>query len=200
MMDYSILLSVSETLKELFIQNKPPQGINLDPSSIIFDSPADIKEDNTSKLLIYLHKVLENADLVNAPVERDRQISTTVRIPRKPPQPVDLHYLIVPYGNDRPAEIIMIEWVLGVLYDNSIIDPKYYQDALKVSGNNGHEIKVIQTPLSMNDLNELWSLFSHTDFKLSLSYMVTPIFLPTTMEYEAYRVKQTEVTVEEKPR
>jgi hypothetical protein len=198
--NYSILLSVSETLKELFVKNHPPSVIPLDPSSIVFDSPADIEGNNTSKLLIYLHQVSENADLVNAPVEMSRQISTTVSIRRKPPQPVDLHYLIVPYGMDRAAEIIMIQWVLDVLYDNSIIDPTYYQGALKVSDNNGNQIKVIQTPLSMNNLNDLWSLFSHTDFKLSLSYMVTPIFLPTIKEYEAHRVIQTEVTMVEKLR
>ncbi len=195
---YSILLGVSETLKALFIQNKSPLEIN--SPSILFDSPADIKEDNTSKLLIYLHHVSENVDLVNAAVDMGRQISFKVDIPKKPPQPVDLHYLIVPYGMDRPAEIIMIEWVLDVLYDNSIIDPKYYQDALKESDNNGNQIKVLQTPLSMNELNDLWSLFSRTDFKLSLSYRVTPIFLPTMKEYKAHRVRQTELTVGEKPR
>jgi len=196
MNNYSILLSVSETLKSLF--SKPPPEINLEPSSIIFDSPADIKEDNTSKLLIYLYKTSENADLINAPVDIDRPMNAKVWIPRKPPQPIDLHYLIVPYGHDRAAEIIMIEWVLDTFYDNSIIDPKNYQGALNGSDNNG--IKIIQTPLSMDELNKLWSLFSHKEFKLSLSYMVTPIFLPTTKTYEAHRVIQTELTVEEMAR
>lgn len=198
--NYSILFSVSQTLKELLSQNKPPPESKLDSSFIIFDSPAEMKEESSSKLLIYLHHVSKNADLANAPVDMGRQISFQVDIPKKPPQPVDLHYLIVPYGNDRDAEIIMIEWVLDVFYDNSIIDPTYYQGILQTTANNGNDIKLIHSPLSMNELNDLWSLFSHTDFKLSLSYMVTPIFLPTQAQYQAYRVIQTELRLGEKPR
>lgn len=193
MTDYSIMVSVSETLKYLFTKNNPPPSVHLDQSSISFDSPADIHDDNLPKLLIYLYKVSENSSLINAPVDMGKQITFKVEIPLKPPQPVDLHYLMIPYGKDRLAEMIMVEWILDTLYDNSIIDPKYYQGALK---NNKDEIKIIQMPLSTNEIYNVWSLFTNKEFKLSLSYMVTPVLLPTFKKEEYYRIVETAISVE----
>jgi hypothetical protein len=137
------------------------------PDSIIFDSPADIESGKTPKLSIFLYQIVENSLLRNAecePVGIDKM--------RYPPLIIDLHFLFTPYANNRVTEFIIFEKVMQILFDHPVLS------SLKRNGN--EEIRIVPNNISFEDLNKLWERFPNKSFKLSTSYILTPVKIPSS--------------------
>ena len=165
----AILRDVGESVKELLHQKISQLS---DENSILFDSPGDIEDTTTPKLSMFLYQIVENSHLRNVehkPIGID-QI-------RNPPLALDLYYIFTPFANNRETEIIILERIMQILYDNAVIKDEMLTVSLKESGND--KIRIIPNNLSFEELNKLWERFPNKDFKLSVSYIFTPIKIPS---------------------
>ncbi len=165
----AILRDVGESVKELLHQKISQLS---DENSILFDSPGDIEDTTTPKLSMFLYQIVENSHLRNVehkPIGID-QI-------RYPPLALDLYYIFTPFANNRETEIIILERIMQILYDNAVIKDEMLTVSLKESGND--KIRIIPNNLSFEELNKLWERFPNKDFKLSVSYIFTPIKIPS---------------------
>lgn len=110
-----------------------------------------------------------------------------------PPVIVDLYYLIVPYSSGGPPadiarenEQMILTAIIRTLYDNSVVSGPQLADSLIETGNT--ELKVIPNELSLDQMNNLWSMLRNASYRVCLSYLVTPLKIPSTRIIDMTRV------------
>jgi hypothetical protein len=175
--EFTIIRDVGKSLKELLEANIPTLNNN-----ISFNSPADVQTPGGNQRLLsfFLYQVAENVHMRN----RNLEASGPERMVY-PPVILDFYYLLTPYAKERDDEFDVLEKVVRTLHDNAILRGSKLKGMLLESGN--EELRIVPNPLSLEDLNHLWSTFSKP-FKTSLAYLVTPVRIPSTRELEARRV------------
>lgn len=179
--EYTALADVGETLKKLLWE-----GIRADPiarsileseEQITFSSPEEVEADK--RLSLFLYHVTENAYLKNEELQLVN--STTLKYP---PLALNLFYLITPYTQKRENDQILLGKVMQILHAYSILRGSVLQGSLA-----GEELRVLFNPLSIDELNKLWSIIARAKpFRLSLSYEVTPVRIESIREREVKRV------------
>jgi len=185
MSDFTVIGDIGETLKKL-LEDDPWTGISPTPE-ITFKSPKEIKDDggSTNKVSIFLYQILENPYLKN---EEPQRIDDTHL--QSPPLSLDLLYLVTPYSDDKTQEKYILGKVMQIFFDNAVLTGTVLQGAL--SGTD-EEIKLIFNPISLDDLNKIWSAFQEVAYRLSVSYLVTPIRIDSTREIGMQRVVSKEM-------
>lgn len=183
---FTVLRDVGDTLKILLKENISELS---DEGSILFDSPADIVQPVTSaKLSIFLYQIAGNSHLRNAEPET---IGTNQM--EYPPLAVDLFYIFTPYAQNRETEFIILEKIMQIFHNNSVLKEQMLQGSLNASGNN--EIRVVLNALTLEELNKLWGMFPNKAFKLPLSYMLTPVKIPSEKAKEFTRVIEKDINL-----
>ena len=184
MSDFIVIGDIGETLKKL-LEDDPWLGISPKPE-IIFKSPKEIKDDggSTNKVSIFLYQILENPYLKNEELQR---IDDTHLQP--PPLSLDLIYLVTPYSEEKTQEKIILGKVMQIFHDNAILIGTVLQGDL--SGTD-EEIKLLFNPISLDDLTKIWSAFQEVAYRLSVSYMVTPVRIDSTRGINIQRVVSKE--------
>jgi Pvc16 N-terminal domain len=142
---------------------------------ILMDSPGELEPIPDTGLSLFLYKLSENPPLKNQDFVQDRY-ANPVRF-RNPPLALDLFYLIIPFGNSESRQILL-EKVMQLFHDFPILDKSLLSDDLVNSGN--HELKILLNEITIDDLNKIWSLFPNKSYRLSISYMVTPLMIPSS--------------------
>ncbi|GMT48027.1 MAG: hypothetical protein IEMM0007_1593 [bacterium] len=185
MSDFTVIGDIGETLKKL-LEDDPWTGISPTPE-ITFKSPNEVRDDggSTNKVSIFLYQILENPYLKN---EEPKRIDDTHL--QLPPQFLDLLYLVTPYSNDKTQEKIIMGKVMQIFFDNAVLTGTALQGAL--SGTD-EEIKLFFNPISLDDLTKIWSAFQEVAYRLSISYMVTPIRIDSTRQMGMRRVVSKEM-------
>lgn len=185
MSDFTVIGDVGETLKKL-LEDDPWTGISPTPE-ITFKSPKEIRDDggSTNKVSVFLYQILENPYLRN---EEPQRIDDTHL--QSPPQFLDLLYLVTPYSDDKTQEKIIMGKVMQIFFDNAVLTGTVLQGAL--SGTD-EEIKLFFNPISLDDLTKIWSAFQEVAYRLSISYMVTPIRIDSTRQVGMRRVVSKEM-------
>jgi len=179
--DVTILNDVSETLKTI-IENNITE---LPPNSVVFDSPSDIQKTNKSGLSLFLYQISENPDLKNQEL-----INVNPKQLRSPPLALDLFYLLTPYAQTRQTEQIIMSKLVRTFYDYSIIHDSLLRNSLRETEN--HELHVTLNNIPLDQLNNLWGTFHETPYKLSVSYLITPVLIPSNKVAETTRVLSKE--------
>jgi len=175
--DLTVINDVSETLKML-VENSISE---LPPNSVVFDSPGDIQKTNKSGLSLFLYQISENADLKNQDV-----VDIGSNQIQSPPLALDLHYLLTPYAQTRQTEQIIMSKLVRTFHDNSIVNDSLLRNSLREVGNK--ELHIIFNTVPLEQLNNLWGTFHETPYKLSVSYLVTPILISSDRIAETTRV------------
>lgn len=185
MSDFTVIGDVGETLKKL-LEDDPWTGIMPKPE-ITFKSPKEIEEagGNTNKVSVFLYQIHENPYLKNE--EPLRIDDANLRIP---PLVLDLLYLVTPYSDDKTQEKYFLGKVMQIFYDNAVLSGTALQGTLSGSD---EEIKLLLNTLSLDDLTKIWSAFQNVGYRLSLSYLVTPIKIDSTREPGVRRVVSKEM-------
>ena len=164
----AILKDIGDSLKALLQDNIP----ELKPvNSIVFDSPAEIEPTGNPMLSVFLYQIIENGYLRNTssePVDTDKM--------RYPPLILDLHFIFTPYAKVKETELIIIEKLMQVLYDNSVLRGDMLKGGLIDAGN--REIRVVNN-VKFDEINKLWERFPNKPFKLSASYILSPVRVPS---------------------
>jgi hypothetical protein len=178
----TLIRDVTDSLKNL-IQNKIAE------LNVILDSPGDIAAPSTQdELSLFLYQVSKNLFLNNQDV-----IQNGPNKLQSPPLALDLFYLLTPYAKDREAEQIILAELLRLFYDNAILSGTLLGDRLLESGNT--ELKVILDTIGLDQLNLLWGMFPNKPYRIGLSYIITPLMIPSTCETETQRVIKEQINI-----
>ncbi len=179
------LRDVGETVKSLLGKNIPELS---GEEAISFDSPADIQVSGSARLSIFLYSVVESSHLRNIEPEPSGADRITY-----PPFTVDLFYLFTPYAQTRDAELIILEKLMQLLHDNPVLRDDMLKGNLKKSGNT--EIRIVPHSITFEELNKLWERFPNKSYKLSFTYMFTPVRIPSERTRPVSRVQQKRIDV-----
>lgn len=122
---------------------------------------------------LFLYKVQQNPFFINADWQVKRDEPTKIS---PPPLSVNLFYLMTACAqNDSETGNVPAHDILGeamrVFYENSIVSKKYLVDGLKETT---EQIKIIQSPLDMDELGRVWSTFSQP-LRLSVLYEISVV-------------------------
>ncbi len=190
MSEYTAIADVGDTLITLLRDNMS----DLIPvDSIVLLSPADVEGQQNIRLTLFLYSVVENPYLKNQALQNPNPTELLY-----PPVSLDLYYLVTAYAStqivDRTQQTLEEHRILGrairILYDNAILSGTILQGAL--AGTN-EELRIILNPISLEDLNKLWSVFPNQNYRTSVSYTVTPVKIDSTRSMTVQRVTSKEM-------
>jgi hypothetical protein len=174
----SLIFSVSNTLRNML-----SEFLKIREEDIVLDSPGELEPIPDDGLCLFLYKLSENPSLKNQDLVQEGHVNP-VKL-RNPPLALDLFYLIIPFGKSESRQIIL-EKVMQLFHDYPILDKTLLSDDLVNSGN--HELKILLDEITIDDLNKIWSLFPNRPYRLSISYMITPLMIPSSIERAISRV------------
>jgi hypothetical protein len=188
MSSFTAIADIGETLKKM-LEDDPWTGISPRPE-ITLKSPKELQEGqeeggNPNKVSLFLFRILENEHLKNE--ELQRVDNTTLRFP---PFSMDLEYLVTPYSDDKTQEKIILGKVLEIFQDNTILKGTLLQGNLAGSD---EEIKLLFNPISLDDMTKMWSSFQDVGYRLSASYLVTPVRIDSIRAVNVQRVASKEM-------
>lgn len=151
--------------------------------SVYIGLPKDIHDQKAS---LFLFNVMPNRDLRN--VEHFRQPSGGVPPsgPARPVNalPVDLRYLISvarDTADARDAEPESLQ-TLGAIMLALHLDPVLQVDPIvdrKAAGQ--QTVRITPEPYSIEELNRIWGMFPDDDYRTSVVYLASPVFLEDTL-------------------
>lgn len=195
MSNYTVIGSVSETLKQLlwaqFQADTQITSVIRDEQSISLEPPFKfLKEsDDTSQkcLSIYLYRVLENGDMKNRPLDLREKNRLEY-----PPLSLNLFYLITPLTGEIATDQLLLGRSMQILYDNAILKGSSLQGVL---ADTTEELRVILNPISIEDITRIWSGFMRP-YRLSVSYEVKIVYIDSERQKgtEQIQRKQLEFT------
>ncbi|MFZ3167955.1 MAG: DUF4255 domain-containing protein [Candidatus Methanoperedens sp.] len=182
MSDFRVIGDIGETLRGLLDDDEKWEGIEK-PIVKFIKSPKEIT-DESPRIYLFLYQIVENIFLKN---EEMRRIDDSHL--RHPPMFVDLLFLVVPYTaatDESQQEKQILGKIMQIFYDNPVLSG----GALRGEGLPGtdEEVRIIFNPLSLDELTKLWSAFHDISFRISLSYMVTPVRIDSEREERVKRV------------
>lgn len=188
------LLDVSEALRR-----QVTAANILQEDQIFFNAPNEQPAKTKPYLLIYLYQTIENEFLRNydpppAYLTEEGRVRAFAEL-EFPPVALDLHYMMIPYGNDPAREIILTAALKRLFRDRSVVPPEYLPPAMQDT-----QIRAVAQNLDLAAMHQLWALFPQTNYKLSLYYILTPVVLPSDEPYALSRNVQTDMTYYEIPR
>lgn len=169
----NLILNVSNSLKS-FIKKE----IGFQESLLTLRSPAEITPpQNGVKVSIFLYYIsqniyFKNQDLILKPDPNESNANEL----NFPPLVLDLYYLLTPIG-DIEEEQKTLSLLMQSFYNIPVLPEEYLSSDLKLTENN--RIKVILNDMQLEQINHLWSMFSNKTYKPGLSYLVTPIYIPS---------------------
>ncbi|MCK4528982.1 DUF4255 domain-containing protein, partial [candidate division WOR-3 bacterium] len=91
---------------------------------------------------------------------------------------------------DKTQEKIILGKVMQIFHDNAIMIGTALQGDLSETD---EEIKLLFNPISLDDLTKIWSAFQEVAYRLSVSYMVTPVRIDSTRGINMQRVVSKEI-------
>nr|QNO51039.1 hypothetical protein EDLMLJLI_00032 [Methanosarcinales archaeon ANME-1 ERB6] len=188
MSDYTAIVDVGETLKKLLWDNikedNTAKSIIESEDQITLSSPEETEP--SKKLSLFLYQITENVYLKN----QEMQIVNSTEL-KYPPLSLNLFYLVTPHTKKGENDHIILGKVMQIFYDNSILRGSVLQGSLADSR---EELKLILNPLSMDELNKIWTVMSKSKpYKLSVCYEVTPVKIESMRERKVKRVIEREL-------
>jgi hypothetical protein len=133
------------------------------------------------RLSIFLYQIIENDFTKN---DGFQQIDTNLL--RHAPLSLDLYYLVTPFSPNKISERLILGKVMEIFHSNPILSGSVLQGDL---AGTDEEIKLILNPISLESLTNIWSTFQDIGYHLSIGYMLTPVTIDSTREFEVSRVE-----------
>jgi hypothetical protein len=115
---------------------------------------------------IFLYDVLEEPTSRNRPKSAEL-VGGALQV-RKQPLGLCLHYMVTPWGGDRPTEQQILGRVLQVMYDDAIIDGAELDGVLAGTPT---ELRVSLAPMQLEDRARVWWAIGQP-YRLSVNYEV----------------------------
>jgi Pvc16 N-terminal domain len=177
MSDYSVIAALGNSLVSvLFAElNADPQisGLIDSDDRISLESPADLQNNNSVRLSMYLYRILENPYMKN-----QFSVEGTGGKQRKPPLALDLYYLLTPMlGTPREQQIVLGK-TMQILYDRAILQGADLTNGL---GTSGEEIRLVLNPVSLEELTRVWQALE-IPYRLSVCYIARVVIVDSEQE------------------
>ncbi|MBV9759625.1 MAG: DUF4255 domain-containing protein [Acidobacteriaceae bacterium] len=166
MSDYSVIAELGDSLASVLFSdmNSDPQisGLIDSPDRISLESPADLENDSSVRVSLYLYRILEN------PYTKNRfPLEGTGAQQRKPPLTLDLYYLLTPMiGTPREQQIVLGK-AMQVLYDRTILSGADLSGSLSEQD---EAIRMILNPVPLEELTRVWQALEYP-YRLSVCYV-----------------------------
>jgi hypothetical protein len=148
--------------------------------SIHVGLPKDI---GNGKASLFLFNVLPNRELRNAEHFRQPSGGVPPSAPARPVNalPVDLRYLIsvARIPNPAPGADAAELKTLGAIMLALHLDPVLQVDPGPDEGQ--QTVRVTLEPYSIEELNRIWGMFPDDDYRTSVAYLASPVFLEDTL-------------------
>lgn len=198
MAGYSAVSDVSNELVtrlgEGMVDPGPPEVTIIESDQVGLASPDDA---GSFRLTVYLYQVTAFDQMQNG--ER-RQIDVTRY--RRPPLALELHYLITAHpaaagnGQNEPNDPhLILGRAMQTLHDRPVLGRA--EDGADGNGANGppetEEAYVSISPRSIDEITSIWSTFENGSFRPSVSYLVAPVVIESTVEETVHRVVERRV-------
>ncbi len=191
------IAAVTAVLKDLLINGLIDRDLNASIGDVSVTAlPPDritTGADEASQLNLFLYNVSPNAGWRNAelPSRNGRGERAT-----NPPLALDLYYLLTAYGaHDFHAEILL-GYAMQLLHENPVLPRAAIRTALSptpVTGGGGlpptlealatselaeqfEQIKIVQRPMTMDDLSKLWTMFG-AKYRPSACYTISVVLI-----------------------
>jgi hypothetical protein len=165
--DYTGLREASITL-----QTRLTQAFTADPQlnalftaqgyKVSLKSPKEMRTGNPPEkgLSVWLYQLERSAELTNRPVVR---VSPTEL--RRPPLPMNLHYLFTPIADRTETEQLILGKVLQVLNDGTTVEPDPARPELREA------LRISLEPLDLESITRVWTALE-APYELCMSYLV----------------------------
>lgn len=177
MSDYSIIAELGDSLVSVLFSelNADPQlkGLIDSEDRISLESPADLENNNSVRLSIYLYRIVENPYLKNRfPLEGRGGAQ------KKPPLTLDLYYLLTPLvGTPREQQIVLGK-SMQTLYDRAILEGPDLEGSL---GQSGEELRLVLNSVSLEELTRVWQALE-IPYRLSVCYIARVAIVDSEQE------------------
>jgi len=181
----TVIRDVSTSLKTLLKENVAELN---DDNFITFGSPSDVDATNIS-LSMCLYYLTESPSMRNS--EKDPIVGTNQFY--APPAYLDLYYLMTPYAKDRDTELLILGKIFQLFHEHAVLSDNDLKGNLIACGN--EKIRISYNNLSLQDIKQLWEVFPGKPAKLSLSYLVSPVRLPSEQIMTIPRVLERDLGV-----
>ena len=187
MSDYNAVADVGSSLIKLLWDSmgaddafKKNTGLNSE-SQIVLSTPESLKDDQ--KLSIFLYQIVEDTYQKN----QDRSWSGSDKL-KAQSMPLSLFYLITPNTKDGLKDQILIGKVIQIFNDHHVLRSPFLKGSLV-----GEELDLIFNPLSIDDINKIWSVISKSNpYMFSIYYEVTRLRIDSTREEDVKRVTEVQ--------
>lgn len=197
--DYKTIFDISSALKEFLSKHSQE-----DRSSFIFKNtdftlspPEKVSQSNSSpkpKISIYLYKIDENTTLRDEEIVNSVQFENdNAKLSKKHSIFLSLFYLITPVQSEDKETNIQQNYdslgkILQIFSKHRILTDDILPSNLK-----GENIRIYLNPISLDDLNKIWTILSKDLYKLSISIEVSPVRIDSLSIPPVARVKEREL-------
>ena len=189
MSDYTVIAELGDSLVSVLFSelNADPQisGLIDSEDRISLESPADLDNNNSVRLSMYLYRILENPYMKNRfPVE-----GTGGKL-RKPPLTLDLYYLLTPLvGTPREQQIVLGK-TMQILYDRAILEGPDLSGSL---GTSAEEIRLVLNPVSLEELTRVWQALE-IPYRLSVCYIARVVIVDSEQQQSGQPIVYRRIT------
>lgn len=163
-------------------------------SAVVFDSPADMDSHDQNRLSLFLYQIENNPWQRNQPgtltrrAGRGGQPASLTRV--APPLPVDLIYMMVPYGKSADMELVLANKLVRLFHDIPTLEGPLLDPALKAAGNEC--IAIVPEQETLHALRDLWAGFPGKPYKMTKIYRLSPVHLPSDLSAAVDMVGQAQ--------
>jgi hypothetical protein len=192
MAGFSAVYAVGESIAQ-FLRNTYPAELRAEhPCRFEVARSADFASADTfddTVVTIYLYRLFLSQYLRPA---ADRP----VRRSGPPPMPLDLHFMITAWSENRHTEQLLMTWVMAQLHWHPVLDRS---NLMALGGWRADEtVKLAGTNVSQEDLSRIWDVLEPT-YRLSTTYVARIVEIDPP-EGEAYPpVVATRFALEDAP-
>lgn len=197
--DGQVILKISQSLARLIRGSIPELQAE---SAVVFDSPAEMDGHEQNRLSLYLYQIEINPWLRNQPGTLTRRPADGDQpaglIRRAPALPVDLIYMMVPYGRSSEIELVLINKLVRLFHDVPALEGPLLDPAVRAVGNQA--IAIVPQEESQHQMRDLWAGFPGKSYKITRLYRLSPVQLPSTLSAGVGMVEHADAHLASRPR
>lgn len=178
--------NVTQALEAVIVQA-------IGPKKIVHVGPLDDPPASDASLVLFLYRIAANADLRNTPHTSPVMAADDVPVVYDRALPLDLHYLLTVGAKAISDELGGLD-LLGAAMQ--ALEETPYLVGAAVGGD---VVRVTLDSVSNDDMSRIWALFPALNFRTSVAYLATPVWIDpksprtrgTPVVQEPHRIGQT---------